>query len=227
MLKTKLFFIILALSFTSKSYANERNLKIEYLSPIALSISEKGINRIKLPFRATKIIGDSNSYKVQASGNQLFLVSKLPAGEVINLSVIMNTGSSLDLKLNVGLQKNPSLIDFNNASSKVHNAFAERELVLDMIVQMASKTNERDKYYVSHYSKPEKIVLDSGVTLNTKTTYSYQNLQGIVFEATSKSKGIIHSITTKDIASSFKNIIAVSMKDEEIYLVLQKGDQNA
>ena len=75
--------------------------KIEYKKPLQLNISSQGINRISIrPHIATMIWGDDSMYSAALSGNgsEIFLTSKVEAGNNVIIAVELVNHSALQVQ---------------------------------------------------------------------------------------------------------------------------------
>lgn len=193
-------------------------LNIHYLKRHHLSISANGINRLHFAkARITKLVGNSNQYEalVSDNGEDLFLTSKVPPKEMIDLTVMLADGRAIDLALKVTDQQSPSIIelDVNQKSENEAKNKADSE-IKKMIDHMLAKN--RGKYFVQLLDHR----LESGkswLKLRQRAFFRYEKIAGADIKYTHchndpESKG--ESLSTEEFKGIFKNVLAIAIKNE-------------
>lgn len=204
---------VISLIMASAAIASDKlPIKIEYLNPISIVISHTGINRLHFEnTRITKIIGDTSSYTslLSDNGSDLFLVSKVPAGEVMNLSLLTAKQHAIDLKINISDAPSPVFINLGPLSSMQIVASKERQEISDMMTAMMRGT--KDKYYVEASERAVNVNTKPELMLKQYTTYRYLNLMGAGFECSNINAKLNQTITSDSLARLFDNVLAVSI----------------
>ena len=218
-----------SLTISSKVQSVGERAIAEYKKPLKLNISENGINRISFaPNIITNIWGDSSEYSASLSnnGSELFLTSKLEAGNNIALAVALAGGRIIDLVL--ATKKNdPSIIHLNlqNHSSKIDEVQKEAGNMLK-----AMRQGIKGKYYVQEYKNSIEINSHNVLQARHSRLYQFGDLIGIPLHLKNKSKGVVE-VDIHKLLRGFSNVIALQIDHQNIlpnmetkaYLVVEKG----
>lgn len=218
--------LIIVGAVSSSEAAGAMRLEIEYLKPIDLNISSNGINRLNFgDERITKIIGDSSQYSavVSDNGSDLFLTSKLAAGEIIDLTLMTARSEAIDLKLHVADKGEGAIIKLNLGDEKNFED-NERSQIRGMIEAMRSEV--KDKYFVEERKRVISLDNKTGSSLKQYVSYRYGDLMGAGFVCKLK-KG--RKLEKGDIKGLFKDILAMSIDDSEketrVFVVFKAGEE--
>ncbi len=180
----------MAANYQNNMLSNKVNKGVEYIEPIHINISAKGVNHLSFaPMVVTEITGDISEYSafVSESGMDCFLTSKLEAGNDIPIFVTLAGGRVINLHLHVDKYKLPKIakIDLRDSNFKNHI----RSEIDQMINHM--QRGAVGKYYVqtikgSKASKKDNnkneqhIIIDEAELVMKKTKeYRFDNLIGI------------------------------------------------
>ena len=217
--KTKIYLILflIVLNIVMKSAMAGDIVNIQYLTHAHVDISDNGINRLHFAnSRIVKIVGDSNQYGAILSdnGSDLFFISKVPAGEIINLSVLFGGGDVVDLRVHVKEMLSPAIINVKIPTLKSKEERTKEE-IKEMISKMALKL--KGKYFVE--AKERRIVLANrpDLTLTQYVSYRYGDLMGVGFnygsnnKSKSRNKNIIEVLNPEELRGVFKEILAISV----------------
>lgn len=220
----KMFFIICIGTCAQISLAQDERsnipTKVYYQKSSKLKISSKGINRINFwPKRIVKIIGDLSMFtsNVPEDGSNLFLTSKLSAGKVINVSVVLSSGEPLDLSLEVVDSANPKFIDLIFAKNTEEQKVLKQEI--DQMLS-AMQRGVKGKYYIRQPKKPILTREDKKFRMKQISNYQYKKLLGGIFEIQNKTRKSV-PIVPKEIIGRFNQIEAYTF-DREILLPREK-----
>lgn len=217
-------------SFTDKSFANTKSFSqgvmINYLMPINVEISSEGINRISLPGnRIAKIIGDSSSFNglVSDNGDDLFLVSKLAAGKIINLTIATVEGKNIDLKCIVLAKKEPVYAVVRMESVLSGKQAVKKEEISKMIEAMSC--GDEGKYHIDHLDRALRLVTRTGEQMRLKEELGYRfgNLVGIKMSCLNLDKDKAVLDVKELIRLNFSDIVAIAVDNE----ILQPGTSSA
>ncbi len=219
--KTSLIFAIIILNILgTKAIAGrfeDREANIQYLAHTDLDISDSGINRLHFAnSRIVKIVGDSNQYGAILSdnGSDLFFTSKVPIGEIINLSLLFAGGEVVDLRVHVKKMIAPAIINVNLSVSK-SKELQTKEEIKEMISKMALRL--KGKYFVEPKERTIVLANRPDLTLTQYVSYRYGDLMGVGFNYSSNNKNksgnknIIEHLSPEELRGVFKEILAISV----------------
>ena len=210
----RLIFCLLLL-MSSYVFAGELSgsIRVKYGKPIKLSITDKAMNRIGFGGHViSKIIGDNNSINsiVSDNGSELFLTSKVVAGKMINISVLLTTGDIVDLTLEVIKRKEPTFatLVFNKTKDLLKKSEAVK-----MIETMSSRSI--GKYYVQQIREIKNLPNHKDIKLIQKSSYRYKKIQGLSLLIENRGNKSV-TLTEEDIYAGFDNILAVYIDQKEL-----------
>lgn len=201
----------------------------EYKKPLKLNISENGINRISFaPNIVTNIWGDSSEYSasLSASGSEVFLTSKLEAGNNIALAVSLAGGRIVDLIL-VTKKSEPQIINLNlrNKGTKQENIQREAQEMLK-----AMRQGVKGIYYIQEDSRQFNVQSHNLLWAKGDRLYQFGNLIGIPLLLKNKGKTVV-TIDLVKFLSGFNDVVALQVDDltlmpnmeTKAYLVMARG----
>jgi len=215
-LRTSIFMLMVLISSNSIAIHRYHKIEVEYGTQLILQISSVGINRISFaPERITKIIGDTLNYSslLTDKGSELFLTSKLPAGNKFNISVILASGEVIDITAQIVESLQPKIVKL--LFSKSFNALTQQQEEARLMIK-AMEQNNKGKYYVESVKNTKFIVADKhkslkGVTLEHYCSYKFADLQGVCLELTNQNKNVIN-LDAKIIAQEFENVESLAIR---------------
>lgn len=219
--KTWLIFALIIVNILStKVMAGDfdlRGVNIQYLAHTHLDISDNGINRLHFAnSRILKIVGDSNQYGAILSdnGSDLFFTSKLPIGEIINLSLLLVGGEVVDVRLHVKKMEAPAIINVNLPTLK-SKELQTKEEIKEMISKMALRL--KGKYFVEPKERTIVLANRPDLILTKYVSYRYGDLMGVGFNYSSNNKNksgnknVIEHLSPEELKGVFKEILAISV----------------
>jgi hypothetical protein len=226
--------VILLVSIAIAGSNSGKFLKTEYVRPVSIIVSSNGINRINFSkIRIAKIVGDASRYEVVLSedGSNLFLTSKVAAGEGINLSLITAKGELIDLRVQVMEGTEPSLINLSLTEDRDVDLLEQQEIA-ELINHMAD--GDKGKYYVQKVSRRLRLKDKPNLIVRQETLYGYGDLMGAAFTVFSVSNRGKHeeTISKEDILGLFEGVLAVAISDQgiaagekaSVFVVFKKTD---
>lgn len=228
-----LFFIIACIVFLfcnrNALASNDRFLgtspafaQVEYINPVNIQVSARGVNHISFaPLIISTITGDVSEYSASVSenGSEIFLTSKLEAGNIIPLAVTIAGGRVIDLKLEVVESLLPKVVKIN-----LHKTQDMSKLVQNEIIKMinAMRMGEVGKYYVIENSKKayrgntRNIKIgNSSLAITELNTYKFDDLTGIELDMKNINKAEL-VVSAYILSKSFKDVIAVVIDDKKL-----------
>jgi hypothetical protein len=193
-------------------------LRISYLSHTDINIASGGINRIHFEkARITKIIGDTSKYKAVVADNNcdLFLTSSIPASGTIDLTLLLEAGKAIDLRLHVLDLLRPQLINID-VSDESRKRDVKNCEIKEMIEKMAA--NERGKYFVQKKDRKVEVAGHPDLTLTQVVSYRYGKLAGAGFTYKVKkshrnNQNITEQVTLETFKGIFKDTVAIGMRN--------------
>ena len=149
-----------------------------YKKPLKLSISQSGINRISFaPNIVTNIWGDADEYSasLSANGSEIFLTSKLEAGNNIAIAVSLAGGRIVDLILETNKGK-PQIVNLNLQDEEAKQNIVQKEAEA---ILSAMRSGIRGKYYIKQDTREFKIPFHKGLIAKSDRIYRFGNMIGI------------------------------------------------
>jgi len=221
-LKSSYFQIILALAFSTTSFANTE-FRFTPRSKIEAQISSDELNRIEVTGGdIMEVIGDEGKYSLYWSSDwrNLFIKPKVPAGETFELSLIFFGGLAQDIRLTAGDTTAKTIIidkDNNYSQHIPHSYFhptAKHKLQPEVTAMMrAMFEGIKGKYYVTDTKRLLKYT--ASLQLTQIKAYRYKDLSGAVVIVTNISKSPVQ-LSEEDFRGLFKGTLAVNLKSLNI-----------
>lgn len=190
---------------------------------IQTAIAYGQVNRIQVTSgEIIEVVGDENQYQLYWSGDyrNLFIAPRAPAGETIELSLVLAGGRVQDMRFTVvktaaqtifintsegGASPSPDLS--NGITSLLPNAL-KREISAMMRAMIASK-DMNGKYYIID---AKRTVLKNGqMTINQTSAYRYLDLNGAILSVQNTS-GKLLKLSKEDFKSIFRDTVAISIE---------------
>lgn len=149
-----------------------------YKKPLKLSISQNGINRMSFaPNIITNIWGDADEYSanLSANGSEIFLTSKLEAGNNVAIAVSLAGGRIVDLILETNKGK-PQIINLNLQDEEAKQSREQREAGSML---KAMRSGIRGKYYIQQGARGFEIFFHKGLIAKSDRIYRFGNMIGV------------------------------------------------
>lgn len=203
----------IAASVNDSNAAQLKELILDYKKPISIELSSNFINRLNFQNnRIVKIIGDESKFTklLSSDGSNLFITSKMPASSEFDISVIDMHGKVFDLHFILKETLSPTLASLHRKDTDSKDESILQLKASEMINAMSRGVI--DKYYVETVSNIHSYSRNSSITLKQYNIYRFDKLWGSSFEIRNKSKKNSVMISEEDIASLFKNLIAIKLE---------------
>lgn len=214
----------------ARKFEDLKPTQIKYEKQINLKISSDAVNRINFDnYRVVKIVGNISNFNniLSDNGSDLFITSKVPAGETIDFSALLATGDIIDFSLKVEESKIPSIIKLKFSEEFASNNMAPaNQMIKAMINGSASK------FYVQKTKKKININISSNINskigskskqgrkniqtirATAEDSYRFANLNGtiLILRNTNRSESL--KITADDIAANFRDVVAIHIEKD-------------
>lgn len=182
-------------------------------------ISGNSANRLQFGIMPiVQIVGDENKYKVvtDSRGTNIFIIAKVPNGEIIELSLINGAGLATDLELEVADIKGQVII-INN-SAVIRGDDQEQQEITAMLTSMINDC--RDKYYVTVIKRQVTKLENKGLKIEQDRIYRFGNLTGARLNVTNLAKRQSRELIAAEFNSLFDGVVLTAMQQNTL---LAKG----
>lgn len=184
-------------------------------SKIKARISQSKANRIEFGKLAIRqIIGDESQYQIITDllSHTIFLIPKGKVGEVIELSLINNAGTVVDLQLIPDEKLEGQVISIvtsqDNISQRTSSSTLkpEEQEIAQMLRSML--VDRKDKYYVVPVKRSIRGLEDIGLKIQQDRLYRYGDLMGARLQITNLRSKESLELQEADFSKLFERTIA-------------------
>lgn len=193
---------------------------ISYDNPLHLNISSMGMNRISFaPNIVTTIWGDAGEYGATLSdnGSELFITSRVEAGNNIALILQLAGGRVIDLILHTIDDKESRII---NLVLKDTETRLQREQQEVMKLFNAMRSGIKGKYYVKALPAQFTIGGNKHLIARQERLYRFGDLMGLPLKIKNTGKKTV-SVNSATLLAKFRNLLAIQAED----VILTSGQE--
>lgn len=200
--------------FVLNCYADVQEVDVNVKHRLDINISNKGVNRIMfINDRIVKIIGNEDEYNIEGDHvkGYIFIVSKLPPGQVSPITIVTEKGVVQDANLHVIDNLNPItvVVKPHIQTKKVQSPI----IGLNIENQIAWSIKEIFKGETDNYTM-RNVALPVGLSPNIIQAIEYSNKELIIIKLE-----YTGNIVLSEIYKYYPNVVASAEKDQTLFLV--------